>query len=575
MERRHARKRPGHSEGEGVDRIVSARVEQQRWYLRHPRAVPAAIFALSMMATLLGVFASERTESRRVEGQMHGVAATIVASLERRVALQTAYLRAASIAMAAPGTMTKTRFKTFADELLSDDADRSHDGLSWSSLVPVAGIPAFEAARHADGEPGYKVHPTPPPGAVFVVPVTFVGGHPGAERVELGFDLNSEPVRRAGLWAAARSGRPTAAARVLLRGSPAGVTRPGLPIFTPVYALGTRRLTGFVGTPFNARAFLGAVVAQGQNQELAVRLYDGPPRPETLLAQVGRDTSGSGAWSHHSYQQPVRVANRQLTLVVEPVDQSLLSPISVLTLVLGLMVAGLLMAMARLATRQAAEDRASMAWLREQSSIRNMLTRELNHRVKNTLANVLSIVALTRRRATELDAFADSLEGRIRALSATHDLLTEGNWGPTPLRAVIEVELAPYARGPECSVDLDGPETDLAPNDALSLGLAIHELATNANKYGALSVIGGRVEVRWTRVSPSLLHLTWQERGGPPVSPPARRGFGTELIERIVAHELGHKVDLRFDPQGVYCELAVPVRAPAAFLIRGPRRPPA
>ncbi|MDZ7882738.1 MAG: HWE histidine kinase domain-containing protein [Mycobacterium sp.] len=112
------------------------------------------------------------------------------------------------------------------------------------------------------------------------------------------------------------------------------------------------------------------------------------------------------------------------------------------TLVFGLALASLLMLLARLLTQQAFEDQARLAFFEEQHSIRNSLTRELNHRVKNTLANVLSILSLTRRRASGLDDFADSLEGRIRALSATHDLLTVTDWGTTPIRAVIEAEVA-------------------------------------------------------------------------------------------------------------------------------------
>ena len=132
------------------------------------------------------------------------------------------------------------------------------------------------------------------------------------------------------------------------------------------------------------------------------------------------------------------------------------------------------------------EDEISLRNFQEQASIRNSLTRELNHRVKNTLANVLSIIALTRRRSTSLDDFADGLDGRIRALSATHDLLTQSDWGATLVRAVVQAELRPYAHDADHAVEMQGPDVQLAPNDALSLGLAMHELATNASKYGAL-----------------------------------------------------------------------------------------
>ena len=222
-------------------------------------------------------------------------------------------------------------------------------------------------------------------------------------------------------------------------------------------------------------------------------------------------------------------------------------------------------------TQQAHEDQAALDFYAEQNSIRNSLTRELNHRVKNTLANVLSIVALTRRRASSLEDFASGLDGRIRALSATHDLLTQSEWGTTPLLAVLEAELAPYASAAEATLDLTGPDVELAPNDALSFGLAMHELATNAAKYGALSVEGGTLKVSWTRLSEDLVEVVWQEGGGPPVPTNRKRGFGTELIEKIVAHELKHPVDLRFESKGVRCVLRVPIRRPTEFRMRARR----
>jgi two-component sensor histidine kinase len=223
-------------------------------------------------------------------------------------------------------------------------------------------------------------------------------------------------------------------------------------------------------------------------------------------------------------------------------------------------------------TQQATEDEAALDWLEEQASIRNSLTRELNHRVKNTLANVLSIIALTRRRARNLDEFVEGLDGRIRALSATHDLLTQSDWGTTQIRAVVDAELAPYRQTDEHRIAIDGPDVSLAPNDALSLGLAIHELATNAAKYGALTRSGGEVSIQWELLSPLRVRLEWKERGGPPVKADRGRGFGTDLIEKIVANELDSPVQLDFDAEGVSCVLTIPVREPTAFAIRAPRR---
>jgi two-component sensor histidine kinase len=296
---------------------------------------------------------------------------------------------------------------------------------------------------------------------------------------------------------------------------------------------------------------------------MGVRLYDDSVAPENILAaRAAYQASGN------TLSQPVLIANHRLVLQIESSLPLGLAPISVLTLVFGLAVASLLMVLARMLTQQAIEDQARIEFYEEQNSIRNSLTRELNHRVKNTLANVLSIMSLTRRRTDSLDEYANGLEGRVRSLSATHDLLTQSEWGTTPLRAVIEAELGHFNQARDHAVTLNGPSVELAPNDALSFGLAVHELATNAAKYGALSQAGGKVFVSWRLLEPGLAEVEWRELDGPPVEQGKHRGFGTELIQKIVAHELRHPVKLDFNPKGVHCVLSVPVRRRSDFQIR-------
>ena len=345
-----------------------------------------------------------------------------------------------------------------------------------------------------------------------------------------------------------------------------------MPVFEPIP--GGRRLKGFIYSPFTARDFLSAALELENAGSYGVRLYDGAFREANLMASIE-----SAAARGETVSERVEVGDTPWLLQITSSQGSDLSGLSMVTMIFGMLVASLLMLLVRMLTQQALEDEASLRWFEEQASIRNSLTRELNHRVKNTLANVLSIIALTRRRATNLGEFADGLDGRIRALSATHDLLTKSDWGTTPIRAVVEAELMPYAQEGDHEVDLEGPEIELAPNDALSLGLATHELATNAAKYGALSRTGGKVTVHWKLVAPGLMRIEWKETGGPPVGPQRGRGFGTDLIERIVAHELKNPVELDFEPDGVRCVLTVPVRRPTEFSIRagrpGGREPPA
>ena len=264
-------------------------------------------------------------------------------------------------------------------------------------------------------------------------------------------------------------------------------------------------------------------------------------------------------------ERRIDVGDHSWIVRVSDREGGMLTPLSRITLFFGAIASLMVMAIGRLITRRAAEDRRVLDWLTSQAAIRNSLTRELNHRVKNTLANVLSIAALTRRRATDIDDFTESLTARIRALSATHDLLARSDWGHAAVGDIVRAELAPYMEGGDSHVLMDGPEIKLAPNDAMSLGLAIHELATNAAKYGALGSVDGRIHVSWSLPEPEQAEIHWREEGGPPVVQPSKRGFGRDLIEKIVAQELKSQVDLKFDPDGVECTLKVPVRTVRAF----------
>jgi two-component sensor histidine kinase len=324
-----------------------------------------------------------------------------------------------------------------------------------------------------------------------------------------------------------------------------------------------RPAAGVIARAFNAQGFLRSALGPEQLHDYGVALYDSGAGHPVLLAAIGPQAA-----PQRRIVRQIVIADRLMAIELSPPPGSTLSNLSLLTLLFGMMVAALLLVVARLVTQQATEDRAALAWFEEQASIRNSLTRELNHRVKNTLANVLSIVALTRRRTDNMDDFVTGLIGRVRALSATHDLLTQSEWGTTPVRAVVAAELAPYAVDSDRVVIMRGSDVELAPNDALSLGLAVHELATNASKYGALSAPGGSVEISWEKMTDKLARIEWVERGGPPVATRRRTGFGTELIEKIVAHELKNPVDLRFDEAGVRCTLIVPVREPVQFQLR-------
>lgn len=198
----------------------------------------------------------------------------------------------------------------------------------------------------------------------------------------------------------------------------------------------------------------------------------------------------------------------------------------------------------------------------------SLLIRELHHRVKNTLATVQAVVGATARSTSNIDEFYEAFVGRIVSLANTHSLLTEAVWQTAPLREIIEKELSPYRDDSEERVVIEGPPVELPSEVAVPIGMAIHELTTNATKYGALSVSTGRVAIRWT-AEPDLegirLKLTWTESGGPKVTPPKKQGFGSRLLHRVLTTQLHAHVEMSYERSGLRVSIDA-ILKPSAFL---------
>lgn len=187
-----------------------------------------------------------------------------------------------------------------------------------------------------------------------------------------------------------------------------------------------------------------------------------------------------------------------------------------------------------------------------------LLMDELNHRVKNTLATVQAIVTQTLRGGGSPESFAADFYARLLALSRAHDTLTHGRWQGADLHELMRQQLQPYMGD---RLTLEGPPVRLPPRSVLSLGMVLHELATNAAKYGGLSVAEGRIAVSW-QLAPGdargpALSVRWEESGGPPVTVPERRGFGSRLIARSIEGELGGRLGMDYRPDGLVCTFMI------------------
>ena len=203
---------------------------------------------------------------------------------------------------------------------------------------------------------------------------------------------------------------------------------------------------------------------------------------------------------------------------------------------------------------------------------RMLLADELNHRVKNSMATMQSIAHQTLSHATSLDEARTTLDARLHSLSAAHDVLTRESWEGATLGEIVDEALRPFRMTDGRRFKTGGPEVRLPPRQALAFVMAFHELATNAVKYGALSAHGGRVILNWDimdEARPGRLWMRWEEIGGPPVVAPTRKGFGSRMIERVLAAELGGTAEVDYRPRGVVFTVEAPLADRPATEVTG------
>jgi len=190
--------------------------------------------------------------------------------------------------------------------------------------------------------------------------------------------------------------------------------------------------------------------------------------------------------------------------------------------------------------------------------LHSLLINELNHRVKNTLATVQSIASQTFRPSVDVSEALKKFEARLSSLGRTHNVLSNEKWESAEIREIVESVLEPYALKNARRVELSGADVRLAPGNALMMSMVLHELATNAAKYGALSNSSGKIYVDWTPINGNKIRLSWREFDGPAVQPADRKGFGSKLIEEAFTAQVGGKAALEYDANGLTCVLECP-----------------
>ena len=530
------------------------------------RLLPLIVGGISLMLTGLSVIAVERSDKVARQLRIQVETDQVAALLQQNIATEIAILRSGRALFGALKTVDLPTFQRFVGELDVNDGNLGVRGIGWSVTVKRGDVAALEQGMRAKGVEGFRVWPRLPPSFASEQSIIFLEPMDEKNRSALGFDMLSEPKRRAAMTVAARTGQPSATAPVTLIQDLNRGDIPGFLIYVPVYRGDSDRLSphqreaaleGYVYSPVRVSDFVNAIDLTALRLRSSIRLIDETDFSHGLIYTSGNVDTGALVASHR-----VSVANRQWRVELAAAGHGYQSRTVFVILTAGIALSMLLSALTWMILLGGRNANAALLARQEFESVRSVLTRELTHRVKNTLATVTSLAMLTKRGATSVDGYVDRFSARLRALSATHDLLTQRDWSDAPLLAVLEAEFAPYCNASDVRLHLSGPDAILAPNIALSFGLAIHELVTNAAKYGSFSVPSGSVSVIWSIANDGKsVEVQWRESGGPTVVSPTHRGFGSDLVEKLMARELKSDVKIQFDPEGVRCVLKVPIQA--------------
>jgi two-component sensor histidine kinase/CHASE1-domain containing sensor protein len=538
------------------------------------RTVPVLVFALGIAFTAVAAYEFAQLVDRQDRARFGTEVVETQAAVERKIDLQLALLRAGAALFLATERIGKGEFRAFVERLRLNELYRGVLGYGFTTRLSPAEVPEFLARRQAEGDPDFRIWPDHRRDEYHAI--TYIEPLNERNRAALGFDMFTEPTRRAAMERARDSGYAAASGKLaLVQEIDPEHRQPGFIIYTPVFSgTGTpanaedarRRLRGFVYSPLRAGDFLAALRPGSAAPLTAFAVFDGPVSAENLL--YASHTPEQMAGTRLAEESTVDVAGR--IWVIRHASLPAFEAASSRSLVAVIFILGFATSWAGgwLAGRQVAAGRQALREIERRRAVekqQRLLLRELHHRVKNVLTVVLAIGMQSARNARSLPAFRESFAARIASLGATHDLLVQSNWSGSRLRDLLQAELGPHAAGANrCT--LVGPDVELDERQTVSLGMAVHELVTNAVKYGALSIEDGRVTLGWETEQrgdhAAWLRLAWSESDGPPVTPPEQTGFGSKLIEQTIGSDLGGTVTRDFAAGGLRVVLEIPLQAP-------------
>jgi CHASE1-domain containing sensor protein/two-component sensor histidine kinase len=498
-------------------------------------------------------------------------------------------LRAGAAVVNAVPTVTRERWHKFVRDLSPDDFYPGIGGIGYVKRLQATEIEAFVAEQRLDGRPDYRFHPD---GARDVyTAIVYLEPDDWRNRRAVGYDMFSEPRRRAAMEQARDSGRPALSRKITLLQETGEDVQPGTLAFMPLYRNGlmpetveARRsaLVGYVYGAFRMKDFIVRVVASNQPatfQNLHVAVYDGAGTEEKDLLFDDRMLAADSATQLPPFKQEprfvdrraIKVAGRDWTIIAgstpgleATIDRRLAWMVLIAGTLIGLLIAGNFASLAYAGNRYSIAQQKLSTEIVERKRAQDeaqLANRELIHRVKNMLAIVTAIASQTARYSPTVGEFIKSFRERLTALARVHDMLRPDPAHAPDLRSFCREILAPYCAHRADALSVDGPIVALTRNEAVLLSLLINEFATNATKYGAWSVPAGQVSLTWSHIDtsePPEVQMIWQERGGPPVTEPTKSGFGTNVMKFSIERGLRGRIATSFAVDGIRHDVSFP-----------------
>lgn len=498
-------------------------------------------------------------------------------------------LRAGAAAVNAMPNVTREQWHRFIRDLGPDDFYPGIRGIGYVKRLQANEIDAFVAEQRRTGRPDYRFQPEGQRDDYTAI--VYLEPEDWRNTRAVGYDMFSEPRRRAAMEHARDSGRPALSRKITLMQETGEDVQPGALAFMPLYRNGEmpntvddRRaaLVGYVYGAFRMKDFITRVVASNQPatfQNLHVAVYDGSGTEEKDLLFDDRMLTTNSATQLPPFKQTprfydrraIKVAGNDWTIIAgstpaleETIDRRLAWMVLFAGTLIGLLIAGNFASLAYAGNRyNLAQQRLSAEVIerkRAQDEVQ-LANRELIHRVKNMLAIITAIASQTARYSPTVADFNKSFRERLTALARVHDMLRPDPAHAPDLHGFCQEILAPYCAHRADALALDGPAVSLSRNEAVLLSLLINEFATNATKYGAWSVPAGRISLTWRYVEdgdPPEVEMVWQERGGPPVTAPTKSGFGTNVMKFSIERGLRGRISTSFESNGIRHDVHFP-----------------